>query len=309
MLSKLTDRTLRLALLLALLVPVSRAVSTPTLEQQRSDFLRVEQAFNQGNEQAFMRLRDSLHDYPLLPALDYRRLRKRLADSKQIEDFLQKYNYSYYSEQLRLDWLRYLFTQKRWQDFIAHYHVGDGVAFTCQFYWAHYQSDDKAVALTEAKRLWLSGDELPKACQPLMAAFMKSSLVSPALIWQRFEIALQKDHLNVANQTKNLLNEDQQSQASAWLAVRNNPLLVTAETFISNAHNGRLFAYGIENLARTKLNDALNLWDLRKLGLTIDTATVQALERKLALALAKQRDDRAYARLDDLAFKDTEIKE
>lgn len=302
---------LRSYLLTIVLLLSSATALSASLDEQRLEFLRAEKLLAQGNDSAFLSLSESLSDYPLYPILHYRWLRKRLADSTQVQAFLNRYANSYYGELLRLDLQRYLFSQSRWQDFIQHYHVDDGVAFGCQFYWAHYQSGNAPVALTEAKRLWLTGDELPKACQPLLSAWLKSPLATSNLIWQRFESALKKDHLSLALSLQPLLSPIEQSNAALWLAVQKKPSLVASDTFTSSSepHIGRLFAHGVEQLARSQLHEAISLWDAKKSAFTIDNVTTQALERKLALALARQRDPQAYARLDALTTTDTETRE
>lgn len=302
---------MRLYLFLIATLLSSASVKATPLEQQRSDFLRAEKLLAQGNNTAFLAFSHSLRDYPLYPALQYRWLRKRLTDSTQVQAFLQHYANSYYAELLRLDWLRYLFSQTRWQDFMQYYHVNDGVAFGCQFYWAHYQSGNAPVALTEAKRLWLTGDDLPKACQPLLSVWLNSPLASSNLIWQRFETALKKDHVALAVSLRPLLSKIEQSNAALWLAVQKNPALVAAPLFVSSSepHLGRLFAYGVDRLARSHLHQAIALWDARKTAFIIDEDSTHALERKLALALARQRDAQAYSRLDALTHADTETKE
>jgi soluble lytic murein transglycosylase len=282
-----------------------------SLEQQRAEFLQAEKALVQGNSSRLAEFSTSLSDYPLYPSLQYRWLRKHLSDTPAIQQFLQRYHATYYAEQLRVDWLRYLVTQQRWQEFIAYYHSDDGVAFTCHYYWAYYQTGNAPIALTEAKRLWLSGDELPRACQPLLSALQKSALMNYAWITQRFFTALEKDHIPLAQSLTPLMNTADQAIAALWLAVQKKPMLVADDSFVSNgtAQRGHLFAYGVKQLARHQLPFAISLWDTRKNTFIIEQAVAQDVERQLALTLAKQRDASAYSRLDALSSKDSETKE
>ena len=291
-------------LLISLIFLPCTVLSSP-LEQQRSDFLQAEQAMNQGNEAAFVQLLTNLVDYPLYPYLQYQWLSNHLLDTDKVQAFLTGYADSRYAPLLRAKWLDYLASQQRWQEFIQNYQATDDTALQCQFQWASYQATHSEQAVTEAKRLWLTGEVLPKECDPLLSVLLASPVMTPELIWQRFELALTKDHLALATHLQGLMNKPDQGAASQWLQVHKNPTLITQNP----PTMAKLFAHGVLRLAKSHLDEAIAVWDNNKLTVNIDHETVQQVERGLALALARQRDVRAYERLNGVLNPDEEVRE
>ena len=296
--------------LLCTLFLASGSVFSTPLDRQRQDFLLAERAVEQGDERAFLSLSSTLADYPLYPYLQYQWLKNNLSQTDNILAFLSAYKDTRYAGLLRSKWLDYLANNERWIEFILYYQASDNTALECQFYWAIYKVANQQLALNEAKRLWAVGDTQPKECDPLLSALTKSSVFTPDLIWQRFELALKKDNKSLANYVKQLLDKPNQAVADVWLQIHKNPALIQ-DTLVLNGNElqGRLFAHGVDRMARSDLDLAISLWDSRKHSILMDNQTAQQLERRLALALARNRDIRAYDRLNQVVAVDAEVRE
>jgi soluble lytic murein transglycosylase len=328
--------------LLLCLVVFSGAVFGDTLNQQRNDFLLAEKLLAQGNDAAFMQTSAALTDYPLYPYLQYQWLKENLQQADRILAFFAAYTDTRYAGLLRAKWLDYLAKNERWNDFIRYYIARDGVyaanlsgagsaiardgvyaanlsgagaaksaentALECQYNLAIYKTGNQQQALNEAKRLWVTGDSLPQECDPLLSVLMMSPGFTPELIWQRFELALNKDNVSVAEYVRRSMNSADQELADVWLRVHQNPTLVESNGFLS-AQMGRLFAHGVGRLAKLDLDLAIKLWDDRKLTFRIDNQAVQQLERSLAMGLARSRNPDAYHRLSQLPVVDAEVTE
>jgi len=211
---------------------------------------------------------------------------------------------------LRSKWLHYLADNERWIEFLLYYQASDNAALECQFYWAIYKVANQQMALNEAKRLWVTEDSLPNECDPLLSALALSPALTPDLIWQRFELALKKDNRPLASYVQHLLNKPDQDVADVWLQVHNKPALIQDSLFLGgNERQGRIFAHGVDRMAKLDLDLAINIWDSRKSTVFIDNQTAQQIECKLALALARARDNRAYNRLNQLVAVDAEVRE
>lgn len=291
-------------LLLISLIILPCTVLSNTLDQQRTDFLQAEQAVNQGNEAAFSQLTTGLVDYPLYPYLQYQWLTNHLTDTDKISTFLTHYSGSRYAPLLRAKWLDYLASQQRWNEFIQHYQASDSTALACQFHWASYQIGNSVQALNEAKQLWTTGEDLPAACDSLLSALLASPIITPELIWQRFELALKKDNVSLATHIQRLMAKENQTVANNWLQVHKAPALITQNNLL-----GRLFAHGVLRLAKSNLDTAINVWDNNKLTAALDNETAQQVERGLGLALAHKRDARAYDRLNLVLNPDEDARE
>jgi len=298
------------SLLLCGLFFFSSTVFSNTLEQQRQDFLLAERLVEQGNDNAFLILSSTLADYPLYPYLQYQWLKNNLQQADKILAFLSAYKDTRYADLLRSKWLHYLADNERWIEFLLYYQASDNAALECQFYWAIYKVANQQMALNEAKRLWVTEDSLPNECDPLLSALALSPALTPDLIWQRFELALKKDNRPLAIYVRHLLNQPDQDVADVWLQVHNKPALIQDSLFLGgNERQGRIFAHGVDRMAKLDLDLAINIWDSRKSTVFIDNQTAQQIECKLALALARARDNRAYNRLNQLVAVDAEVRE
>lgn len=296
-----------LILMCVLTLPVT--VSGKTLEQQRTDFLRAERLIAQRDDEAFWAIGESLKDYPLYPYLQYQWLKNNLHQTSRILGFLTEYKDTRYAGLLRSQWLSYLARHESWHEFLQHYQPSGNSALECQFYWAKYQTGDVQLALNEAKRLWTVGNSLPKECDALALALIKSPLFTQELIWQRFELALKKNNVQLAEYLKRLLKD--QVIADVWLQVHKKPALIDGDTLkISpDLQGGRIFAHAVDRLAKTDPELAARIWDSRKPRFVVDALTDQRLERRLALALAYAKNKKAYDRLSRLAHVDAEVRE
>ncbi|MGZ4955266.1 MAG: transglycosylase SLT domain-containing protein [Methylobacter sp.] len=304
----------------------SDAVLGNTLSQQRNDFLLAEKLLAQGNNAAFMQTSAALIDYPLYPYLQYQWLKDNLQQTDRVLVFLTTYESTRYAGLLKSKWLDYLAKSERWDDFIRHYSAArdsvyaaslsgagspkavENIALECQYNLAIYKTGNQQQALNEAKRLWVTGDSLPQECDPLLSALTMSPDFTPELIWQRFELALHKDNVSVAEYVSRSLSIADQDVADLWLRVHQKPTLIENSGFLS-PQMGRLFAHGIDRLAKSDLSLAVKLWDDKKSTFQIDNQTVQHLERSLAISLARSRNPDAYYRLNQLPVVDPEVNE
>jgi len=297
-------------LLLCSLSFLSCPVFSAPLDQQRQDFLLAEKLLEQGNEQAFLTLSSTLTDYPLYPYLQYQWLKNNLSQTDKVLGFLSDYNDTRYADLLRSKWLVYLGDNERWGEFIRYYQADEDTALECRFFWANYKLGNQQLALNEAKRLWAIGSTLPKECDGLLSALALSPELTPDLIWQRFESALRKDNKTLASTVQQLLDKSGQALAEVWLQVHKKPELILDSQFLNgNERQGRIFAHGVDRMAKSDLDFAITVWDSKKQTLVIDGQTVGQLERTLALALAHARDDRAYNRLNQLLAADADVRE
>ncbi|NOT10445.1 MAG: transglycosylase SLT domain-containing protein [Methylococcaceae bacterium] len=301
----------RATFLFMLLAVLSSIGFSDTLDRQRSDFLVAEKLIAQNNERAYLIMSSTLTDYPLYSYLQYQWLKDHLENSDKVLGFLSTYKDTRYAGVLRTRWLHYLAKHERWQEFLQHYQASENVSLRCQFHWANYKTGHPLQALNEAKNLWLTGDSQPEECEPLLTVLAMSSLLTPNLIWQRFELALTKDNIYLAEYVQRFMDKSDQATASLWLQVHKNPALIQDNGFgsVPNPHLGSIFAHGIDRMVKQDPDLAVLLWDIRKRNYPMDNATVHQLERRLGIALGVKKDRRAYSRLSMLDGTDAELRE
>jgi soluble lytic murein transglycosylase len=294
-------------LFISLIFLPSLVLSQP-IDQQRSDFLQAEQAIVQGNDALFFQLAAGLSDYPLYPYLQFQWLSNHLPETDKIQSFLNTYSDSRYAPLLRAKWLDYLTSQQRWQEVIQNYQATDNTVVVCQYQWANYQTGNSSVALEEAKRLWSTGESLPKECDPLLSVLVASPVMTMELMWQRFQLALEKDNVSLANHIQRLMDKPTQSIADVWLQVHKNPAMINQSSFWQPVM-GDLFAHGVLRMAKSNLDNALMVWDANKSVVNANPEKAQQVERELAMELARDRDPRAVERFSLLNKPDSEARE
>jgi soluble lytic murein transglycosylase len=302
------NRLIKTAWLCGMLLP--QVAMSDKLNDQRQAFLQAEKYLAEKNEAAFLAVSASLIEYPLYPYLRYQWLKDRLAQTDQVLAFLSAYKDTRYTPLLRSKWLDYLAEHERWYDFIRHYEEGGSSADDCQFHWAEYQTGRQQQALSEAKRLWVLGNAPTQDCQPLFSALLNSSQLTPDLIWQRFESALQNNNIAAARLASLLMKQTDQKNAENWLQLHQKPELMAENRFWQekNQQTGRLFAHAVIRLAITDLDRAMTVWDAKNTDFPVASKPAQDVERKFGMALLAKKDNRAYHRLNKAPLPDEEIR-
>jgi soluble lytic murein transglycosylase len=296
---------------LCCLVLVPAIASAQISERQRLDFLQAEKMIASGDDSGFFKLSAALTDYPLYPYLQYQWLKNHLEQTGKILVFLQTYEDTRYADLLRSRWLIYLADHQHWSEFIQHFGANGDIGLECRLHWARYNIGNREQALAEAKRLWGLGASQPPACEPLFSLLAISSQLTPDLIWQRFEQALSENRVALADYLRRLLDNNEQKLADVWMQVHQQPKLIRENPLLdeNDPRLGRLFAHAVERLAKTDLDLAVMIWDGNKQHPLLDSQAVQRIERKLALALAYNRKQDAYRRLNQLPVFDKDVRE
>ena len=279
-------------------------------DQQRQDFLLAEKMLAQGKSAEFLSLSSQLVTYPLYPYLQYQWLKTDLSQTERIKGFLVNHKDTRYAGMLRNQWLSYLADNQRWEEFVQFYQTSDSVAHECQYYWASYRLGHRQQPLAEAIRLWFTGDSLVNECNDLMSLLLLSPLLTPELIWQRFELALKNNNKPLINSLKYLLDDSNRKVADLWLQIHKKPIMIEYDQFVVDSDlHARIFIDGLQRLAQSDLESAILVWDNKKSFGHFNKQHVQQVEKILGLALAHARDDRAFDHLTQVLEPDAEVRE
>lgn len=279
-------------------------------DQQRQDFLLAEKMLAQGKSPEFLSLSSQLVTYPLYPYLQYQWLKTDLSQTERIKGFLVNHKDTRYAGMLRNQWLSYLADNQRWEEFVQFYQTSDSVAHECQYYWASYRLGHRQQPLAEAIRLWFTGDSLVNECNDLMSLLLLSPLLTPELIWQRFELALKNNNKPLINSLKYLLDDSNRKVADLWLQIHKKPIMIEYDQFVVDSDlHARIFIDGLQRLAQSDLESAILVWDNKKSLGHFNKQHVQQVEKILGLALAHARDDRAFDHLTQVLEPDAEVRE
>ncbi|NOY63486.1 MAG: transglycosylase SLT domain-containing protein [Gammaproteobacteria bacterium] len=299
--------------LIALLVLISTATaigaaeSERSIAQQRKDFLAAEQALQLGQQKQFQRLMKNLQQYPLYPYLRYQQLKHRISrlDADEVTGFMRAYPDAPVSHRLYRQWLRTLAKQRHWKLFAEAYTQTRATDLRCYYRRALLNSGRKREAFEGIEKLWLVGRSQPQACDPLFAAWRKTGGITETRVWQRFALAMQSRQLRLARYLVRLLPGKEQRVARLWLQVDKKPDLVVKHTRFNPEHaqTTALLTHGLLRLVRKQQETAISAWDTLKSRYPFTDEQRGQVERKLALALVTDGDERALPRLWSLAAK------
>lgn len=275
------------------------ACAAADLEQQRLDFMQVENIIVMGMGGNFPDLARGLENYPLYPYLEYQWLSRHLHEKDQIQTFLSQHKSSRYARRLRQQWLSYLYKQKQWKDYVAYYKHSKSRARLCQYHWSRYQLNYKTKALQATQKIWLSGASLPKACDPLLDKFSKSSFLTQKLIWQRFKLAMKARQLQLAAYlAKKMSKSGDRKNAELWIKLVKNPELIRAQKFrarVPKQQRTDMFLYAMKRLISRDVEQALSFWKGKKSAYQLSQAQINKVNRAIALQFAFNKSDKAYA--------------
>jgi soluble lytic murein transglycosylase len=297
---------------LLLLSSLSHAAYSPqTLLDLRKSFLQTEQYIYQDKDSEYLSQAATLKDYPLYPYLQYQWLKKHLDDNQAVLAFLTDYDYSRYARLLRPKWLSQLAKNHQWATFLSNYRTSDDIELQCYYAQAQYQNDQVEIALETAKRFLLSGKTQPAGCDNLFKLFKASSAFTPSLIWARFQAALTIDNLSLANTLLSQLSEAEKTEANLWLKLHQQPNLLAEDAAWKHSDPlaGALFVHTLQRWLESDPAAALQTWDAEKQNYLLSEAINNETEKKIGLALALKRDNRAYDKLSQINNKDTLTRE
>ena len=104
-------------------VAYSNIGTQPDIDTQREHYLNAIKQFKNRQYTRYYHTKDSLHNYPLRPYLDYQEIKSKLRSLpfKRVDAFLTENSDSYLAKRLRRQWLNTLADQRRWNDFLRYW--------------------------------------------------------------------------------------------------------------------------------------------------------------------------------------------
>ncbi|HRD66266.1 MAG TPA: transglycosylase SLT domain-containing protein [Candidatus Competibacter sp.] len=271
--------------------------ATESLQSWREAFQSADRSLQNGEQVDYSALRA----YPLYPYLRYRDLSRRLPEwpAAEIGDFLQHHADSPLSGQLRNAWLRQLAKTNRWDDYLRDAVPSRDPTLDCWRRQALLNAGQGELALRGFAAFWLRGASLPVACDPVIAAWRTRDGLPPALLWQRFALAMTNRNLGLARALRTDMPAADQSLADAWLLVAGDPQHIL-DLPRSEAVDPRIAEILGDGLKRWGKQDALGAaaaLDVLKERYRPLAPRLADAERLLALWIASDYDSTALARL------------
>lgn len=280
-----------LIVLLFLLAFQGAAVAAETPAHERKLFLKAEKALYANDTRTFSSLLTELAHYPLAPYLEYYALRKNLykATATEIRDFLTRYADTPLESLLRRAWLTQLSKKQRWHDYVTFYKPQSSTTLQCHYAYSLLQTGHSEEAWALVPPLWLKGESQPKACDPVFSRWRASGRQTPALVWQRFALAMDENETRLARYLRGLLPTRDHKFANEWLNVHGNPKLLRRKSSISetNPYRTDIIVDGLARMSRKYPSDVYSTWQqfttepfdtlqLRAIAGTLQSAALRA---------------------------------
>ena len=269
-------------------------LATPTLdrEQQRALFIKAERLAHNPNSSAFKKLMEQLEGYPLKPYVELRTLTKFpfMANKKQIESFLAKYESSPLDRPLRKKWLVYLAKQNQPELFSHFYRDMGNTPLNCTYAEILLQKDlTNAQAFELAENLWVVGKSQPNECDGLFKQWQKAGKRTSELVWKRLSLAADGGNHTLIPYLKTLLPKEQQYLADLWLEVRRSPSQVSRLSKFPAKYPEKeteILVYGLKRLISNDRDLALRSWEKLSSKFTFSAPQLKQISHRFAIFLA-----------------------
>jgi len=272
---------------------ISLSHATSVIEH-RGKFLKAEKWLQQNKDFEFLNVIDDLKTYPLYPLLQSKWLRKNLHEDAAIIKFLNTYKLEKSAAVLRRHWIKKFIVQQKWQKFLTYYNPKDNkTSFQCYYQLAQYHVGNREAALKATSKLWLTPKSLPAECNDLFNLFKTTTYYSPELIWQRFQMALEKGkkgNISLANYLQKTLPKSDQAAAALWLKVHKKPTLITnSKSWNSKSFKAAdIFAHGLSKLSRKNITLAQKTWREQQHNFQLKDTQKDKVKKYFGLRLAYQ---------------------
>jgi len=290
----------RAFLLAALAATTALLAAADTLGDRRAAFVAAEQALAAADRETFERLAARLRDYPLHPYLHLADLMGRLdsASEQEVLVFLARYRGTAPGERLRLNWLKLLAREGRWQSYVDAYVDNGSETRACLYRRGLIATGRTDAAFDGLDALYLTGSSLPDACDPLFAAWARSGRLSADLVWQRVDLALARGNSGVARFQSRYLPAAQRPWLEQLLLIHARPRqLLNAALPDDPRRRVAVVVHGIAELARRDPRAAADLQRRLQQRLSLPELARDRINVAIGRALAKQREGTALVYL------------
>ena len=197
--------------------------SAANLDEQ---LLAAEEAYRSRDAKALDFYVPALKDHFLADYPQYWRLQLSLkdADPAHVNDFLDRYPDGPLAEKLRIDWLKQLGQNERWDAFAAHYPKlkQEDATLTCYELQRRAAGGDRE-ATKQALPLWFTGNSQPESCDPLFAQLLGANLLSHEDVWSRLRLAAINGNAGVFTAANSYLSAQEAVDIRAFEKARHAP--------------------------------------------------------------------------------------
>jgi soluble lytic murein transglycosylase len=286
----------------ALAAPENKT-SPKDFSAQRERFMLVWEAAKHAPDLAWRKLAVGLEDYPLYPYLDLAALQKRMPQLKteEVEKFLADYPGTLPAQMMRDGYLFELAHRGDWKTYAALYTATERSRdLQCDALQAKLALGQTLDFDTDLKPLWLTAKPLPAACDGAVQWAQSKNKLTPALIWQRIDLAAQAGQGDVvASLATQLDGADKTAAEHTAAALRDaSAALNDAANWPDGAHTRDAIVIALSKLARKDADGANAQWNTLSSKYHFDADQRGRVLKSIGVYSASSYTPDALARLD-----------
>ncbi|MDU4092869.1 MAG: murein transglycosylase [Pantoea sp.] len=213
------------------LLAVSGSVLADSLDEQRSRYQQIKQAWDNNQMEVVAQLMPTLKDYPLYPYLEYRQLSQHLDQetSLAVNNFIKRYPTLPPVRTLSSRFVNELARREDWRGLLMFSpQEPQPVAARCNWYYAKWATGAQQAAWEGAKSIWLRGSSLPAGCDKLFSVWQAAGEQTPITTLERIRLAMVAGNTSLVNFLAKQLPDNYQTMADAIVALQNDPATVEA---------------------------------------------------------------------------------
>ncbi len=270
---------------------VSRSVADDdAFAAQRALFVQTRAQLQDGQDDAAQNALAALKNYPLYPYLQLQQLSAAFAhnngideNSARVDEFLSQQDGTVAADQLRDRWLDTLATNGRWPQYLKVYRAAAADREQqCWFIEALQQTDQRERALRETDKLWLTTD-MPDACDAAFTRWLASDHRSETRVWQRLQLALERNQETLARFLSVQIREPYKLQAEYALLLLRDPAALNTllPQITQQPEASATIALALKNLARRDLDKAQTLWQQTRAAQQLSASDSDSVRRAI----------------------------
>ncbi|MCH9757462.1 MAG: lytic transglycosylase domain-containing protein [Gammaproteobacteria bacterium] len=194
------------------------------------------------------------------------------------------------SRKLREKWLYTLAKNNDWPTYIEHYQDSDDVSLQCYAQFARYQQHQDV--FQASKKIWLTGDNLPPACDKLFTVLIDKNIITNDLILERVQLTLEKRNVSLAKYLVSRAELPSPYEKRTLEIIQKQPTRI-ASLSQSKLHSN-YYLYGLKRLVSSNPKRAIELWEEIKNEDVLNDEQKQAFLTHLALYQAIRNKPDSY---------------
>lgn len=278
------------------LLGFNHAHAAAPLAQQRQLYDEASRALERNDPTPYLRNRAALNGYPLEAYLAYSELLLRLpsASDAEVEQFLNQHGDLPQMGELKVRWLRDVAARGDWARFNRYYSAdANSTELDCLAAEGQFAQGQQAAALESAKRLWLTGKDVPmSSCVRVFGRWQAQGGLNESYIWQRLELAAENKNYSLANNLQQSLVTPRVREAGQLLLdlAQKPEQLAQRPRVPADASSAEAVAFGLRRLARQDAPLAAELLAYYRTQLPFSAEDEANTGRSIALTLAKRFD-------------------